>query len=157
MNTRRSGPPPSPACPPRCPPMRAEKLQAKAAKVGFDWPDVIGAMAKVEVLAEFQEVFADRDAPDGAGSPERLREELGDLFFALVNVARYLQFDVEASLRQTTDKFIRRFSHIEDVACSDGRRLTEITLAEMDEIWEEAKRGRRAEGWKGRRGAEVNG
>ena len=107
-------------------------------------------MAKVEEeLAEFQEVFADRDARDGAGSPERLREELGDLFFALVNVARYLQIDAEDALRQTTDKFIRRFSHIEDVAAGHGRRLTEMTLAEMDEIWEEAKR---AEGQKGGRG-----
>ena len=125
--------------------MRAEKIQAKAARVGFDWPDVSGALVKVdEEMAEFREVLAETNA-----RPERLREEFGDLLFALVNVARYLEIDAEDALRQTVDKFCRRFRYIEEKAQGQGRELTMMTLAEMDAIWEESKAGEM-----GRRGEE---
>jgi len=122
--------------------MRAEKLQAKAAKVGFDWPDISGALAKVEEeWGEFRAALA----AAGAGCTDdkarvHLRGEFGDLLFALVNVARFLDIDAEDALRQTTEKFCRRFAYIEETAADRGRRLTEMTLAEMDELWEETKK-----------------
>lgn len=119
--------------------MRAQKLQAKAARVGFDWPDLSGALAKFEEeLREFQMVLEER----GQGGMDRTRlvDEFGDLLFALVNVARFLGIDSEEALRQTTEKFCRRFRHIEESARNRGRRLAEMTLEEMDGFWEEAKR-----------------
>jgi tetrapyrrole methylase family protein/MazG family protein len=113
--------------------MRAEAVQQKAAKVGFEWDDVAGALDKVaEETKELREAAA-------AGSPERCRHELGDLLFALVNVARYLQVDPEAALHETTAKFMRRFRHIERRAAETGRELTSMTVAEMDRYWDEAK------------------
>lgn len=119
--------------------MRAQKLQAKAAKVGFDWPDIAGALAKVdEEMREFRTVLA---APgDEPQRSARLREEFGDLLFALVNVARFLHFDAEDALRRTTEKFRRRFAYIEETAAHNERGLNEMTLAEMDALWEETKR-----------------
>jgi len=116
--------------------MRAQKLQAKAAKVGFDWPDLAGALSKLEEeLREFLAVLAEAEPDRG-----RLMDEFGDLLFALVNVARFLAIDAEEALRQTTEKFCRRFRHIEEAAHTRGRRLTEMELAEMDTFWEEAKK-----------------
>ncbi|MGQ9778397.1 MAG: nucleoside triphosphate pyrophosphohydrolase [Bacillota bacterium] len=116
--------------------MRAQKLQAKAAKVGFDWPDLSGALAKLEEeLREFRAVLAEAEP-----NRNRLADEFGDLLFALVNVARFLSIDAEEALRQTTEKFCRRFHYIEEVAKARGRRLPEMELAEMDELWEEAKK-----------------
>lgn len=119
--------------------MRAQKLQAKAAKVGFDWPDLSGALAKLEEeIREFRAVLAEGGREGTAR--ERLVDEFGDVLFALVNVARFLAIDAEEALRETTEKFCRRFRHIEDSAKAQGRRLTEMELAEMDELWEEAKK-----------------
>jgi len=110
---------------------RAEKVQKKAAKAGFDWPDVAGALDKLEEeTGELREACA-----AGAG----VKEELGDLLFSAVNASRFLGVDPEEALTAATDKFIRRFRYIEQRAGEEGRRLEEMTLPEMDALWEEAK------------------
>lgn len=111
---------------------RAEKVQKKAAKVGFDWPDVSGALDKVE-----EETAELRDAMAGNGNAA---EELGDLLFAAVNVGRFLKLDPEASLTAATDKFAHRFRRVEDAARAEGKNLEDMTLAEMDALWDKAKK-----------------
>lgn len=111
--------------------IRAEKVQHKAAKVGFDWDEVSGALDKVR--EETAEVAC---AIDGDGDPS---EELGDLLFAVVNVARFLKTDPEDAINRTTDKFIRRFAQVEQAAKDAGRSLSEMSLAEMDALWDTAK------------------
>lgn len=111
--------------------IRAEKVQHKAAKVGFDWDEVSGALDKVR--EETAEVAC---AIDGDGDPS---EELGDLLFAVVNVARFLKTDPEDAINRTTDKFIRRFAQVEQAAKDVGRSLSEMSLAEMDALWDAAK------------------
>ena len=110
---------------------RAEKIQKKAAKVGFDWPDIDGALSKVQ--EELQEVH---EAQAGRGDPQ---EELGDLLFACVNVARFLKVDPEVCLQKSCDKFIKRFAAMEELADKEGRQLEDMTLQEMDRLWERAK------------------
>lgn len=111
--------------------IRAEKLQKKAAKVGFDWEDVAGALSKVdEELAEVRQAMA------GHGDAE---EELGDLLFAVVNTARHLRVDPERALEKTCDKFVRRFALMEQQAKEAGSALSELSLAELDVLWERAK------------------
>ncbi|HJF52763.1 MAG TPA: nucleoside triphosphate pyrophosphohydrolase [Butyricicoccus pullicaecorum] len=111
--------------------IRAEKVQHKAAKVGFDWDEVSGALDKVrEETAEIARAI------DGDGDPS---EELGDLLFAVVNVARFLKTDPEDAINRTTDKFIRRFAQVEQAAKDAGRSLSEMSLAEMDALWDAAK------------------
>ena len=114
---------------------RAYKVQKKAAEVGFDWDDVSEAFDKVrEETSELTECCM-------AESADRkvLEEELGDLLFSVVNVSRFLGIDPEASLDYTINKFIRRFTHIEDSALACGRALEDMSLSEMDELWNEAK------------------
>ncbi len=114
--------------------LRAQRLQDKASRVGFDWDHPEQVMEKVdEELREFREVLAAKD-------PERMEEELGDLFFSLVNIARFIGVNPEDALRKTISKFIRRFRHIEEKAHTAGRDLGEMTLAEMDALWEDAKK-----------------
>ncbi len=115
--------------------VRAFKVQKKAADVGFDWDDVSGAFDKVaEEYAEFMEQYA-----EATSSKQRLEEEMGDLLFSCVNVARFLDIDPESALNYTSDKFTRRFRYIEERANADGRRLEDMSLEEMDKLWEEAK------------------
>ena len=110
---------------------RAEKVQKKAAKVGFDWPDVSGAMEKVsEETAELSAAMA------GDGN---VTEELGDLLFAVVNAARFLKVDPEDALHAASDKFSARFRRVEEAAAAQGRRMEDMTLAEMDKLWDEVK------------------
>ena len=110
---------------------RAEKLQKKAAKAGFDWVSVEGAMDKIdEEAGELREVLSDRD---------RAAEELGDLLFSCVNVARFLKVDPEEALRAASDKFLTRFARLEKAAMSRGLQLEDMTLEQMDEIWDEVK------------------
>jgi tetrapyrrole methylase family protein/MazG family protein len=108
----------------------AEEYQDRAARVGFDWAEITPVIAKVR--EELDEVLAARDERSRAG-------ELGDLLFAVVNLARWYKVDAESALRQTSARFASRFKHIESQAGRQGRKLSEMTLAEMDEFWEEAK------------------
>lgn len=113
--------------------IRAEKIQKKARKVGFDWPDVSGAFAKID-----EETAELRDACD-QGDKDHITEELGDLLFAVVNAARFLDVDPEKALNSTSLKFMKRFSYVEEQAALQGRELTDMTLEEMDALWVEAK------------------
>jgi tetrapyrrole methylase family protein/MazG family protein len=111
---------------------RAEKVQKKAKKAGFDWPDISGVMDKLsEELSEL------RTAVDQGGNVE---EELGDLLFSAVNVSRFLKLDPEGALNKATDKFIRRFHQVEQAAAQQNRTLESMDLAELDKLWESAKR-----------------
>lgn len=109
--------------------MRAEKLQEKAARVGFDWPVIDGVLDKVrEEIDELAEATGDE-----------VEEELGDLLFALVNLARFKAVDPEKALQAANDKFYRRFRYIEDKINDTGRQLEQSSLQEMDRYWDEAK------------------
>ncbi|MGS0763211.1 nucleoside triphosphate pyrophosphohydrolase [Syntrophomonas curvata] len=110
--------------------MRAEKVQEKAARVGFDWPSVDGAVEKFK-----EEV----DELCQAVNREEKIEEWGDIFFALVNVARLQNIEPEQALQASNDKFTRRFNYIENRIKSKGKDFPEMSLEEMDSIWEEAK------------------
>lgn len=114
---------------------RAAKVQKKAAEVGFDWTEVTPAVDKVR--EETEELIAAYSAAEP--DKERVAEELGDLLFSVVNVARFLKVDPEEALRMTTNKFIRRFSHVEQQALACGRSVEDMSLAEMDKLWDEAK------------------
>ena len=111
--------------------IRAEKLQKKAAKVGFDWDNVKDALDKVQ--EELDEV---RRAIDGDGDPE---EEIGDLLFASVNVARHLKIDPEAAAEKTCNKFVSRFAEMERQATAAGKKLADLSLSELDALWDSAK------------------
>jgi len=113
---------------------RAEKIQKRVARVGFDWKDEKPVLDKVE--EEFREF---RDAVE-EGDTEHAAEELGDILFALVNVARHHQICAEDAVRATTKKFARRFRYIEDRMKDDGKEFGDTSLEEMDTYWEESKR-----------------
>ncbi len=118
--------------------IRAEKLQKRAARVGFDWPDVHGALAKTR--EELDEIEAEMDEAD----PDRLEDELGDLLFALVNVVRLLGLDAEQTLSRANEKFERRFRAMEHALHAAGRaELRALTLEQLDEAWEAVKRAER--------------
>ena len=112
---------------------RAVKLQHKAAKVGFDWPDVRPVLDKIR--EEIDEV----EAEIVSGDRKAAAEEVGDLLFALANLARHLDVDPEAALRGTNQKFVRRFAHIEDRLAQAGRTPDGASLDEMEALWQEAK------------------
>lgn len=113
---------------------RAVKLQNKAARVGFDWPDLAPVLAKMkEELGELEAEIA------GAEAHEKIEEEFGDLLFVVANVARHLKIDPEAALRLANQKFMRRFRHIEAQLAAQGRAPEQSSLAEMDALWDEAK------------------
>lgn len=110
---------------------RVEKIQGKASKVGFDWPDVFGAMDKLdEELSELREAIK-----TGTG----VEEELGDLLFSAVNAARFLKVDPEAALTLSGDKFIKRFTFVETEARSLGKDIKDMSLEEMDKLFDKAK------------------
>jgi tetrapyrrole methylase family protein/MazG family protein len=117
--------------------MRAQELQKKAARVGFDWEDVEGPLAKVE--EELGELNMAREAE----LPAEITHEVGDLLFAVVNVARFLGVDAEDALRQSCQRFSGRFRQVEAAAKEAGRDLHGMELAEMDELWEAAKKAER--------------
>lgn len=116
---------------------RSYKVQAKAAEVGFDWDDVVDAFEKVE--EEKQELLEIYET----GDKGRIQEELGDLLFAVVNIARFLEIDPEDALNSTSRKFIYRFGFIEEFAMEGGKSLEDMTLSEMDKLWEKAKESER--------------
>jgi tetrapyrrole methylase family protein/MazG family protein len=109
--------------------MRAQKVQKRAAKAGFDWNDVSGALEKVGEEAK-EVVLADE---------QHVAEELGDLLFAVVNVSRFLKVDSEQALQAATDKFIRRFAGVEALAKERGMDMTTSSLEELDQLWDEVK------------------
>ena len=113
---------------------RARELSARAAHVGFDWPDVAGSRAKID------EELGETDRAVASGDKARIEDELGDILFAVVNLARKLGVDPEGALRATADKFQRRFEHIEDRLRERGKTPKDSDLAEMDALWNEAKR-----------------
>lgn len=114
--------------------IRASKVQNKAKKVGFDWDSVEDAAKKVEEeLNEVLEVYK-------TGNGVRITEEIGDLLFSCVNVARFLNVNEEEALNKTTDKFIKRFSYIENSATKKGVKLEQMSLEQMDNLWNEAKK-----------------
>jgi len=110
---------------------RAEKVQGKAAKVGFDWPDYTGALEALKTEMEELE-----SAVTGSGD---VGEELGDLIFSAVNVARFFGIDPEEALGKTCDKFVTRFARLEDTARSRNLKLEDMTLSEMEELYQQAK------------------
>ncbi len=109
---------------------QAREYQERAARVGFDWPEIDGVLEKIR--EEINEVRQ-------SASPAELAAELGDLFFALVNLARWKDIDAEAALRATSQKFKKRFGYIEKRAQEIGRALNEMSLQELDDLWNEAK------------------
>lgn len=112
---------------------RAEKVQNKAKKVGFDWPDISGALDKLsEELEELKQALAKEDK-------RNIEEELGDLLFSAVNVARFAGVDPEKALHGSCEKFIGRFSYIEDSAENMDKPLSEMDLDEMEELYQQSK------------------
>ena len=110
---------------------RAEKVQKKAAKVGFDWPDVSGALDKLD-----EEIAEVRAAAAGEGD---VAEELGDLLFSAVNAARFLHVDPEAALHAACGKFAARFRRVEEAVLGAGQRMEQLSLAELDAVWDRIK------------------
>ena len=141
--------------------MEAGKLSARAANVGFDWPDVEGLFAKLaEETGELRDHLREFPAPGprprgrgvaGSGKQEipeglqqRVEEEVGDLFFVLVNIARYLSVDPESALRKTNRKFKRRFQWMEEQLRLSGRAPQQASMDELEALWQEAKRQERS-------------
>ena len=114
--------------------LKADKIQSKAARVGFDWDNVNGAFDKVaEESIEIKEAIA-------KGDKDEIISEIGDLLFAVVNVARFLGVDPESALNRTNEKFARRFRFVEESAFANNKDLKEMSLDEMDALWNEAKK-----------------
>jgi nucleoside triphosphate diphosphatase len=136
--------------------LEAHKLSSRASRVGFDWPNVQGLFEKLrEETEELQEQLKEFPAPGpqpqgpgvaGAGRPQinedlrdRLEGELGDLFFVLVNIARYLSLDPESALKNTNRKFKRRFQWMEEQLQASGRSPQDASLEELESLWQRAK------------------
>ena len=113
--------------------LRAVKLQKRAARVGFDWPDASQVLDKItEEASELHEAAAEL-------TQDKVEEEFGDLLFVMANLARHMQVDPEAALRRANSKFIRRFERIEALLAADGRTPEQSNLEEMDALWDQAK------------------
>jgi ATP diphosphatase len=136
--------------------LEAHKLSSRAAHVGFDWPNVQGLFEKLhEETEELQEQLKEFPAPGpqpqgrgvaGAGRPQisdglrrRMEDEVGDLFFVLVNIARYLSLDPESALKKTNRKFKRRFQWMEDRLQTSGRTPQQASMEELESLWQQAK------------------
>jgi XTP/dITP diphosphohydrolase len=113
--------------------IKAWRIQDKAKQVGFEWDDIADVWKKVE--EETEEL---KEAVD-TGKADKIEDEFGDLMFALVNYSRFLKIDPEAALERTNLKFMKRFNYIEEVALQQGKKLEDMSLQEMDDIWNEAK------------------
>lgn len=115
--------------------MRATEISKRAAKTGFEWPNMAGVMDKLrEETAELEEAIE-------SGETEKIKSEIGDLLFTVVNIARWAKVDAEESLREMLDRFRDRFTAIEDHAREQGRSIGDLTIDEMDAIWNQAKLG----------------
>jgi MazG family protein len=115
--------------------MRAEKVQKKAARVGFDWSEAAPVVAKI------REELAEVEAELPGGSCAKIEEEIGDLLFSVVNLARKLKVDGETALQRATDKFANRFRAVETLARERSLEMGKMSLAELDTLWDEVKRG----------------
>ena len=114
--------------------IKAYRIQDKARNVGFDWEEREQVWGKVkEEISEFEAEVADMDK-------EKAEAEFGDVLFSLINAARLYKINPDNALERTNQKFIRRFNYLEEHTLKAGRKLTDMTLAEMDAIWEEAKK-----------------
>ena len=113
--------------------MRAQKAQSKAARVNFDWSD------DADVIAKIDEELSETKGAIATGSHEETAEEIGDLLFAVVNLARKRHLDAETLLQAATDKFVRRFNTMEDELHAQGKSLGQVGLAELDAIWNSQK------------------
>jgi tetrapyrrole methylase family protein / MazG family protein len=114
--------------------MRSYKVQQKAANAGFDWERIDDVFEKVdEEIGELRDVYKSENM-------ERICDEIGDVFFSLVNLSRFLKIQPELALTSTITKFIKRFEFIESEGAKDGKRLEEMSLEEMDELWNKAKK-----------------
>jgi len=114
----------------------AYQLTEKASRLGFDWPDLKGVLKKLdEEMKEFREALSTQNQ-------KRIREELGDLLFVLVNTSRFLRIDPEEALRKTLEKFTSRFHYIETSLRKKGKTFQQSNLMEMDRLWEESKKKR---------------
>ena len=121
--------------------LRAEKLQKRAARVGFDWPEAAQVLDKIE--EEIAELRAELKSGAAKADPARVADEIGDLLFALANLARHLKTDPETALRGCNEKFERRFRSIEQALAAQGRSPKDASLDEMEALWVEAKRKER--------------
>lgn len=120
--------------------MEAHQLSTKAARVGFDWKTVADIFAKVrEEISELLDAIKVHDDSKSEADHTRVREEIGDLLFAVTNIARHLQVEPEAALKLTNRKFRERFSHIEDRLQARDRSFASATLEELESLWQEAK------------------
>ena len=113
--------------------MRAQKVQKRAAKAGLDWEEIGGAFSKLEEeCAEFRQACEQ-------GAADRMAEEMGDMLFAAVNVSRFAHIDAEEALQGATEKFIRRFAQVEQLAAGQGLDMKHASPAELDPLWDQAK------------------
>lgn len=120
--------------------LRAQRLQEKASRVGFDWPEISGVTAKIkEELGELKEAMT-------SATPEEIEQELGDVLFSLVNLARFLKLNAEEALRKSVARFTTRFQHMEEALRQNGNRLGELGLEEMERLWQQAKHHGRSSG-----------
>jgi MazG family protein len=115
--------------------MRAQKAQAKAARVNFDWTELRDVIAKIE-----EELGETKQTIVAAANEQAIEDEIGDLLFAVVNLARKCKLDAEMALQAATNKFIARFNRLEDELQSRGKRLGDADLVELDEIWNQIKK-----------------
>jgi MazG family protein len=131
--------------------MRAQKAQSKVARVNFDWTEARDVIAKVEEeLDELKQAIADwhRHSADDSGAEnprDEIEEEIGDLLFAVVNLARKCKVDAESALQTATDKFVTRFNRLEEELRSRGKRLGDVDLVELDAIWNRIKKMSKSE------------
>lgn len=115
--------------------MRAEKLQKRAAKEGFDWPEVKGVIAKI--YEELNEVQQELEAE--VINKEKLEDEIGDLFFSCINLSRYVNVDAEVSVRKANLKFEKRFRKLEKIVAAKGLQVNEMDVDELESVWREVK------------------
>ncbi|MFQ3550066.1 MAG: nucleoside triphosphate pyrophosphohydrolase [Armatimonadota bacterium] len=116
--------------------MKAAKISKKAAKTGFDWPNISSVMDKLrEEMAELEEAIDSNDR-------EHISNEIGDMLFTLVNIARFMDIDPEQSLRDMLERFRSRFQSIEKHAIENGKMINEMTIEEMDMVWDKCKQGK---------------
>ena len=115
----------------------AHQISSRAARAGFDWPDIDGVFDKLqEEVRELKEVIS---AGGDETRRDRLEDEIGDMFFVLVNIARYLKIDSESALKRSNRKFKSRFQYMENELAKQGRRIEQTTLEEMEALWQRAK------------------